>query len=107
MRRGKNSSRLLMVLMTCSMLVMILVSCSSIKPAPPGIEPPSFEMVRPSRPVLEQVIIPEGTVIPDSLLRNYNALAMYALDLEDYAWGGSEYGGLEKFVDDLMGICNL
>lgn len=86
---------------------MLLGSCSSIKPMNPGIEPPSFEMVRPSRPVLEQVIIPQGTVIPDSMLRNYNAMAMYALDLEDYAWGGDEYGGLEKYVSELIGICNL
>ena len=93
--------------MICLISAILLSSCSSFKPVSPGIDPPSFEMVRPARPVLEQVIIPEGTVIPDSLLRNYNALAMYALDLEDYAWGGSEYGGLEKFVDDLMGICNL
>ena len=93
--------------MTFSMLAMLLVSCSSIKPMSPGIAPPSFEMVRPSRPVLEPVIIPQGTIIPDALLRNYNALAMYALDLEDYAWGCDEYGGLEKYVDDLTAICNL
>lgn len=93
--------------MICLISAILLSSCSSIKPAPPGIDPPSFGMVRPSRPVLEQVIIPEGTVIPDSLLRNYNALAMYALDLEDYAWGGDTFGGLEKYVDDLTAICNL
>jgi hypothetical protein len=63
-------------------------------------------MVRPSRPVLEQVIIPKGTVIPDSLLRNYNALAMYALDLEDYAWGGDTFGGLERYASELIGIYN-
>jgi len=89
------------------MLVILLSSCSSIKPMSPGIEPPSFKMVRPPRPILEQVIIPQGTVIPDAMLRNYNALAMYALDLEDYAWGGEKYGGLEKYVDDLTAICNL
>jgi hypothetical protein len=55
---------------------------------------------------LEQVIIPEGTVIPDSLLRNYNALAMYALDLEDYAWGGDAFGGLERYASELIGIYN-
>ncbi|MEA4864169.1 MAG: hypothetical protein VB088_02085 [Sphaerochaeta sp.] len=89
------------------MLAILLSSCSSIKPANPGIELPSFEMVRPPRPVLEQVIIPQGTVIPDAMLRNYNALAMYALDLEDYAWGGDKFGGLEKYVEELIGICNL
>ena len=93
--------------MTFSMLAMLLGSCSSIKPVNPGIEAPSFEMVRPPRPILEQVIIPQGTVIPDALLRNYNSLAMYALDLEDYAWGGDEFGGLEKYVDNLTAICNL
>lgn len=93
--------------MICSMLAMVLGSCSIIKPVSPGIEPPSFEMVRPSRPVLEPVIIPQGKIIPDALLRNYNALAMYALDLEDYAWGGDTFGGLEKYVDDLTAICNL
>lgn len=98
---------MLTALMTFSMLAMLLVSCGSIKPMSPGIEPSSFEMVRPPRPVLEQVIIPQGTVIPDSMLRNYNSLAMYALALEDYAWGGDEFGGLEKYVDDLTAICNL
>ena len=91
-----------MILMICSISAILLSSCSSTKPVPPKIEPPSFEMVRPSRPVLEQVIIPEGTVIPDSLLRNYNALAMYALDLEDYA-----FGGLERYASELIGIYNL
>ena len=86
---------------------MLLGSCSTIKPMNPGIEPPSFVMIRPPRPVLEQVIIPQGTVIPDAMLRNYNALAMYALDLEDYAWGGDTFGGLEKYVSELIGICNL
>lgn len=98
---------MLTALMIFSMLAMLLSSCSSIKPVSTGIEPPSFEMVRPSRPILEHVIIPQGMVIPDAMLRNYNALAMYALDLEDYAWGGDIPGGLEKYVDDLMGICNL
>ena len=107
MRRVKNSNKFLMALMIYSMLAILLVSCSSIKPVSPGIEPPSFEMVRPSRPVLEPVIIPQGTAIPDAMLRNYNALAMYALDLEDYAWGGDIAGGLEKYVDDLTAICNL
>ena len=107
MRRVKNSNRFLMALMICSMLAILLSSCSSFKPVSPGIEPPSFEMVRPSRPVLEPVIIPQGTAIPDAMLRNYNALAMYALDLEDYAWGGDIAGGLEKYVDDLTAICNL
>lgn len=92
--------------MICLISAILLSSCSSTKPVPPGIEPPSFEMVRPSRPVLEQVIIPEGTVIPDSLLRNYNALAMYALDLEDYAWGGDAFGGLERYASELIGIYN-
>ncbi|WP_428592383.1 hypothetical protein [Sphaerochaeta sp.] len=89
------------------MLAMLFGSCSSIKPVSPGIEPPSFEMVRPPRPLLEQVTIPQGTVIPDSMLRNYNALAMYALDLEDYAWGGDSPGGLEKYVVDIMDVYNL
>ena len=93
--------------MICSMLAMLLSSCSSIKPVSTGIEPPSFEMVRPSRPILEHVIIPQGMVIPDAMLRNYNALAMYALDLEDYAWGGETLGGLEKYVMDIAAICNL
>lgn len=72
-----------------------------------GIKPPSFEIVRPSRPVLEKVEIPEGTTIPDSLLRNYNALVTYALNLEDYAWGGESLGGLEKYISDLLAICIL
>lgn len=93
--------------MICLMLAILLGSCSSIKPVNLGIEAPSFEMVRPPRPVLEQVIIPQGTVIPDALLRNYNALAMYVLDLEDYAWGGDIPGGLEKYVNDLIVICNI
>jgi len=84
------------------MLATLLVSCSSTRASAPVVEAPSFEMVRPSRPVLEQVDIPQGTVIPDALLRNYNALAMYALDLEDYAWGGDVFGGIEKFVSDMM-----
>ncbi|MGH0053805.1 MAG: hypothetical protein ACQ5SW_10490 [Sphaerochaetaceae bacterium] len=84
----------------------MLSSCSSLETTAPVIEPPSFEMVRPARPVLEQVEIPQGTVIPDSLLHNYNTLAVYALALEEYAWGGQTFGGLEKYVTDIAGICN-
>lgn len=71
------------------------------------MKPPTFEIVRPFRPVLEKVVISEETTIPDSLLRNYNALATYALNLEDYAWGGDSLGGLEKYVSDLLAICIL
>ena len=95
-----------MALMICSMLAMLLVSCSTLEPTSHSIDLPAFEMYRPERPVLEKVDIPQGMIIPDALLRNYNSLAMYAMSLEEYAWGGETFGGLEKYAIDIVGICN-
>nr|WP_319775951.1 hypothetical protein [uncultured Sphaerochaeta sp.] len=52
--------------------------------------------------MLEDVVL--ETTVPDGLLRNYAEITEYALALEDYAWGGEEFGGLEKYIDDLMDI---
>ena len=95
-----------MALLTSSMLAILLVSCSTLEPTTPSVDLPVFEMYRPERPVLEKVEIPQGVIIPDALLYNYNSLAMYALSLEEYAWGGEKFGGLEKYVVDIAGICN-
>ena len=88
------------------MLAMLLVSCSTLESTSHSVDLPVFEMYRPERPVLEKVAIPHDTIIPEALLRNYNSLAMYALSLEEYAWGGDTFGGLEKYVVDIAGICN-
>lgn len=88
------------------MLAMLLVSCSTLEPPSHSVDLPVFEMYRPERPVLEKVAIPQDMIIPDALLRNYNSLAMYALSLEEYAWGGEIFGGLEKYAVDIAGICN-
>ena len=76
-RKSKNNRRLLTVLLICSILVILLSSCATVPEATPN-----FESVRPLRPVLESVTLVDP--IPASLLRNYNALALYAMDLEDY-----------------------
>lgn len=58
--------------------------------------------VRPVAPVLEPVEIPEP--VPSPLLRNYAKLIQYAYDLENYAWGGTEPGGLELYIHILIEI---
>ena len=45
--------------------------------------------------------------IPPGMLRNYNAVVTYSLNLEEYAWGGEEPGGLEQFIKDYVEGCNL
>lgn len=60
---------------------------------------PSFEAVRPVPPVLEMV--PQDSDIPDEMIRNYARLMRWAYDLEDYAWGGEELGGLELIIKRL------
>jgi hypothetical protein len=66
------------------------------------VDIPSLDAVRPIAPVLEPVEI-TGPV-PASLLRNYAKLIQYAYDLEDYAWGGAEPGGLELYIQILKDI---
>lgn len=68
------------ILLTCSILVMALCSCATT----PVVEDtaPNFSAVRPLRPVLEAVKLVDP--VPASLLRNYNAVVLYSMDLEDY-----------------------
>ena len=73
---------------------------------PVEIELPDFSMVRPTRPILEQVSIHPGKVVPEGILINYNSITMYALALEGYAWGGVAFGGLEKYIQDINYIIN-
>lgn len=86
------------------MLAILLSSCATIAEAEPERDIPTFTQVRPVRPVLEQITIPSNTVIPDSMIRNYNAITLYALSLEDYAWGGETFGGLEKYIQDITSL---
>lgn len=65
------------MLLICSILVISLSSCATTPEATPN-----FEAVLPARPVLDAVTLVDP--VPASLLRNYNALALYAIDLEDY-----------------------
>ena len=94
-------------LLICSMLAIPLASCSTTKAMPTNIDLPTWEAVRPVRPVLEPVTISIGMEIPPTMLRNYNAVVTYALDLEDYAWGGETPGGLEQFIKDFAGVYKL
>lgn len=75
------------------MLVIGLSSCAT-PPAPIAIDPPSFDIVRPDRPHLEDVEI--TCPVPESLLRNLNVLVAYALQLEDYIDGTDQYIELVK-----------
>ena len=103
LKRSQSSKKRSSIVLPISLiLVIILSSCATFAEIKPEIAIPDFTAVRPIRPVLEQVTIPSGAVIPDEMLRNYNSIAMYALSLEDYAWGGDEFGGLEKYIQDLI-----
>ena len=68
------------ILLTCSILVMALCSCATT----PVVEDtaPNFSAVRPLRPVLESVTLIDP--VPSSFLRNFNAVVLYSMDLEDY-----------------------
>lgn len=68
------------ILLTCSILVTLLSSCATT----PVVEDtaPNFSAVLPLRPVLEAVTLVDP--VPASLLRNYNAVILYSMDLEDY-----------------------
>jgi hypothetical protein len=81
MKKSKNSRRLLMVLLICSILAISLSSCATT----PVVEDttPNFRAVRPLRPVLEAVTLIDP--VPSSFLRNFNAVVLYSMDLEDYA----------------------
>jgi hypothetical protein len=68
---------------------------------------PSLDAVRPIRPVLEPVEISVGMEIPAAMLRNYNSVVFYALDLEDYAWGGEIPGGLEQYIKDIVSLYSI
>jgi hypothetical protein len=89
------------------MLAILLTSCSTTKAVPDNIDIPTLEAVRPARPVLEPVTISEGTEIPPTMLRNYNAVVTYSLDLEDYAWGGETPGGLEHYIKDIASLYSI
>lgn len=79
-----------------------MVGCATVPSPSPRYEIPTLELYRPDAPILEPVEL--TTAIPDALLRNYAEIVDYALNLEDYAWGGSEFGGLEKYIEDLKKI---
>lgn len=81
---------------------IVLVGCATASDIPPAVDIPSFEAVRPVPPVLEMV--PEDSDIPDGMIRNYAKLMRWAYDLEDYAWGGQEPGGLELYIEKLKGL---
>ncbi len=70
-----------MVLLICSILVISLSSCATT----PVVEDttPNFMAVRPARPVLEAVTLVDP--VPSPFLRNFNAVVLYSMDLEDYA----------------------
>jgi len=88
-----------------STLVLILAAvlsgcgCRSSTVVSGPIDIPVLDAVRPVAPVLEPVEITEP--VPSPLLRNYAMLIQYADDLEDYAWGGTEPGGLELYIQNL------
>jgi len=89
------------------MLAILLASCSTTKAVPGNIDIPTWETVRPPRPVLEPVTISTGMEIPSMMLRNYNAVVTYSLDLEDYAWGGETTGGLEQYIRDIASLYSI
>lgn len=91
-----------MTLLICLTLVIGLSSCTTTPVAPVTI--PTLEAVRPVAPVLEPVVL--DTSVPPGLLRNYYAVIGYSFDLEDYAWGGEDSGGLEQYIRDLIKIMN-
>ena len=70
-----------MVLLICSILVIALCSCATT----PVVEDttPNFRAVRPLRPVLESVTLIDP--VPSTFLRNFNAVVLYSMDMEDYA----------------------
>ena len=70
-----------------------MTSCK-ILPVTPDIVIPTFDAQRPSRPVLDPVTLIDP--VPPALLRNYSAITLYAMDMEDYA------DGLETFLADLI-----
>jgi hypothetical protein len=45
--------------------------------------------------------------IPATMLHNYNIVVSYALDLEDYAWGGEKLGGLEQYIKDIASLYSI
>ena len=71
----------MIILLTCSILVISLSSCATT----PAVEDttPNFTAVRPLRPVLEAVTLIDP--VPSSFLRNFNAVVLYSMDMEDYA----------------------
>ncbi|MEA5032297.1 MAG: hypothetical protein VB025_09135 [Sphaerochaeta sp.] len=81
---------------------IVLVGCATASDIPTPVDIPSFEAVRPVPPVLEMV--PQDSDIPDEMIRNYARLMRWAYDLEDYAWGGDEFGGLELYIDVLRNL---
>ena len=67
--------------LTCLILVISLSSCATT----PAVEDttPNFTVVRPLRPVLEDVTLVDP--VPSPFLRNFNAIVLYSMDIEDYA----------------------
>ncbi|MDT4761808.1 hypothetical protein [Sphaerochaeta sp. PS] len=51
--------------------------------------------------------ISKGIEIPPTMLRNYNTVVTYSLDLEDYAWGGENPGGLEQYIKDIASLYRI
>lgn len=73
-------------------MVVLLVALTACQTTPPRVEVitlPSFDTVRPDRPVLRDVDL-EDAPVPEELLLNYNDLATYAINLEKYFWGDPE-----------------
>lgn len=89
------------------MLAILLASCSTTKAVPGIIDIPTWKTVRPTRPLLETVTISTGMEIPPTMLRNYNAVVTYSLDIEDYAWGGENPGGLEQYIKDIASLYSI
>ena len=71
----------MIILLTCSILVISLSSCTTTQAVEDTT--PNFTAVRPLRPVLEAVKLIDP--VPSSFLRNFNAVVLYSMDLEDYA----------------------
>ena len=49
-------------------------------------------------------MVPADSDIPYEMIRNYAKLIQWAYDLEDYAWGRQEPGGLELYIDALRSL---
>ena len=78
-------------------LMITLGACRSVPPET-KVYIPDFSMQKPTRPVLEDVVLVNP--VPPELLRNYSAVTGYALGWEDY------YFEHEQFIKDQRKIYN-